>query len=190
MESEQNQLKPWKILKTQEVFVAKPWITLSVQQVALPDGKIVDDYYQIALQEYAVIVAQTTDGRIIIEQQYKHGLGRVSLTLPGGAIEPGEDPLAAAKRELLEETGYIAENWQSQGNFVNNANYGGGKAHIFTANNAQPVAAPQSGDLEEIKILLMTPEQILSAVQQGDVAILGAIAAIALALNPKLSPQT
>jgi ADP-ribose pyrophosphatase len=182
---EEDELKPWKVLKTQEVFVAEPWIRLAVQQVALPDGKVVDEYYQIVLQEYAVIVAQTVDGRVIMERQYKHGLRRVSLALPGGAIESGEEPLAAAKRELLEETGYTAENWQSLGSFVNNANYGCGKAHIFTACNAHLIAEPNSGDLEEMEILLMSPAQIMVAVHQGEVAILGAIAAIALALNPE-----
>lgn len=184
---EEDELKLWKVLKTQEVFVAEPWIRLAVQQVALPDGRIVDEYYQIALQEYAVIVAQTADGHIIMERQYKHGLKRVSLALPGGAIEPGEEPLTAAKRELLEETGYTAENWQSLGSFVNNANYGCGQAHIFTADNARLIAEPNSGDLEEMEILLMSPEQIVLAVRQGEVAILGAIAAIALALNPEFA---
>ncbi|MGA7933670.1 MAG: NUDIX hydrolase [Kovacikia sp.] len=189
MELEENRHKPWKVLKAEEIFTAEPWIKLSVQQVALPDGRTVDEYYQIALQEYAVIVAQTMDGRIILERQYKHGLRHVSLALPGGAIEPGEDPLTAAKRELLEETGYTAENWQSLGSFVNNANYGCGKAHIYTAQNAHFTAEPNSGDLEEIEVLLLSPEQVLMAVRQGEVAILGAIAAIALALNPEFLPQ-
>ncbi len=83
MEPNKKELQPWKVLKTQDVFVAEPWLKLSVQQVALPDGRIVDDYYQIALQEHAVIVAQTVDGRVIMEQQYKHGLRDISLVLPG-----------------------------------------------------------------------------------------------------------
>ncbi|SRR5579883_363386 len=180
-------LHPWKVLDTQEIFTAPPWIKLSVQKVGLPDGRIVEDYYQIALQEYAVIFAQTADGRVIMERQYKHGIGRVSLALPGGAIEPGEDPLVAAQRELLEETGYVTDTWQSLGCFVGSANYGCGKAHMFIARNAQYITAPNSGDLEEMEIVLLSPETLMTAIRQGEIVVLGAVAAIALALNPQFS---
>ena len=94
-----------------------PWIQLSVEQVRLPDGRVVDDYYRIKLPDYAMVFAQTTDGKIIMERLYKHGIGRVSLGLPAGLVHAGEDPLAGAQRELLEETGYEASEyilWDAQ----------------------------------------------------------------------------
>lgn len=183
-----NGLKPWEILKEAEVFAAPPWIKLSVQEVSLPDGRIIDDYYRIDLVEYVAIVLQVANGNVMMMRQYRQGLGRVSLVLPGGGIEQGEEPLAAAQRELLEETGYIALDWQSLGCFAVSANYGCGKAHIFAASNAQQVAEPNSGDLEETEFILMPPAEIIKAVQQGEVAVLGAVAALALALNPVFNP--
>ena len=85
---------------------------MSVQEVKLPNGRVVTDYFQVKLPEYSVIFAQTGDGMVAVERQYKHGLGWVSLTLPAGAIEKGEEPLDAAKRELLEERGCQCEDWE------------------------------------------------------------------------------
>lgn len=185
----QDRLEPWKILKNQELLVAEPWIKLSAQQVLLPDGRVVDNYYQIRLPEFAMIFARTLDGRVIMERQYKHGVGRVSLMLPAGILNEGEDPLSAAKRELLEETGYVSNDWQRLGCFVPNLNYGCGKAHLFMVRNAEPVATPDSGDLEEMEILLMTPEDVVDAVLSGEVVSLSTAATIALATNQVLSPR-
>lgn len=66
----------------------------------MPNGKVVDNFHQVAMPEYAVVVARTTDGRVIMERQYKHGVGKVSLLLPGGLIEAGEKSLLAAKRVM------------------------------------------------------------------------------------------
>jgi ADP-ribose pyrophosphatase len=184
-----SRLKHWETLKREEIFAAPPWLKLSVQQIRLPDGRIIDDYYQIDLQEYVALVVQVPDGSVMMMQQYRQGLGRVSLVLPGGGIEKGEDPLAAAQRELLEETGYVASDWQDLGCFTVSANYGCGKAYIFAAKNAQQVAEPNSGDLEDTEIVMMQPEKIVEAVSRGEVAALGAVAAIALALNPVFNPM-
>jgi ADP-ribose pyrophosphatase len=138
----------------------------------------------VRLLDYAGVFAQTVDGRIILERQYKHGVGRPSLVLPGGAINPGEDPLETAQRELLEETGYSAAEWYNLGSFVADANQLGSFAHLFLARQAQQIAEPNSGDLEEIEIVLMTPEEVVQAVHQGEVAVLGTMAGIAMALSP------
>ncbi len=177
-------LEPWKTLSTESIVEAPPWLTLSVEQVQLPDGRLVSDYYHIQLQDYVVIFAQVADGDVILLRQYKHGVGRVSLTLPGGGLAAGETPLAAAQRELLEETGYEAEDWRLLCPFVTSANYRCSQGYIFTANNARQIAEPNSGDLEEMEMVLMPPEQVIEAVQQGEIVVLSALTAIALALNP------
>jgi ADP-ribose pyrophosphatase len=184
MNSKKIRHTAWETIASQKIFEAKPWVKLSVLQVRLPDGSMVDDYYQVRLLDYAGVFAQTADGRVILERQYKHGVGRPSLVLPGGAIEHGEDPLITAQRELLEETGYVADDWQPLGSYVADANQLGSIAHLFLARNARQVTQPHSGDLEEIEIVLLTPEEIIHAISQGEVAVLGTIAGIALALNP------
>jgi ADP-ribose pyrophosphatase len=139
--------------------------------------------------EQAGVVAQTPDGRIIVERQYKHGIGRASLMLPGGALGDDEDALFAAQRELLEETGYVADEWKSLGSLVENANQGGATLHLFSAKNAHQVRRPESGDLEDIEILLMRPAEMIHAIHHGEVVVLGVVAAIALALDPVLASE-
>jgi len=177
-------MEHWKTLKQSDIYVADPWLKLSIQQVQLPDGKVVDDYYRIQMQDYVVIFAQVPDGCVILLNQYKHGVGKVSLTLPGGGLIKDEAPLAAAQRELLEETGYVAEEWRSLPSFITSANYRCSEGHIFVAQNAQKIAEPNSGDLEEMEVVLMPTDELVTAIHNGQVVVLGALAAIALALNP------
>ena len=88
-----KQLKIWKILEKRKCYEAPPWISHSVHKVSLPDGRVIDDFNQVEIPDYAVVVATTPGGLFILERQYKHGIGKVSLTLPGGTINAGEDPL-------------------------------------------------------------------------------------------------
>ena len=72
----------------------------------LPDGRQIDDFYTVRLPAYTVVVAITADQRVVAERHYRPGARQVTLTLPSGFLEPDEDPLRGAKRELLEETGF------------------------------------------------------------------------------------
>ena len=183
MVSGNDRFKPWEVLHSREIFSAPGRIRLCVQRVGLPDGRVVDDYYQVEMPNFAVIFALTADGPVILERQYKHGAGECTLTLPSGGLKEGEDPLEGAKRELLEETGYESDDWSPIGDFVVNMNQGCGKAYLFLARNARKVAEPDSGDLEEMEIVLIEPEAVLAAVKNGEVVSLSSAAAIALATN-------
>ncbi len=175
---------PWEVLNTKVVYSAPPWVRLAMDQVRLPDGRVVDGYHQVALPEFVIIVAHTPDGRVIVERLYKHGVGEVTLTLPGGMREEGKDPLVCARRELLEETGYASDDWRALGQFVENGTYGCGTAHVFLARNAVRIGDPAASDLEEIEMLLMTPRDVADAVRSGRIVVLSSVAAFALATNP------
>jgi ADP-ribose pyrophosphatase len=180
----------WETLARRVIYDAPPFLRLSVERVRLPDGRVVEDFHCLDKPDYALVVPRLADGRILLLRQYKHGPRAVGLHPPGGHLAEGEPPLAAVQRELLEETGYTADQWHSLGAFVVDANQGCGRAHFFLAENARPVATPCSGDLEDMQLVLLTPAQIRAAILAGVVNALGAIAALALALNRDLTPMS
>ena len=174
-------LRPWQVLARRLVADRWPWMRLWAEDILLPDGRVVEDFSIVEMRDHAVVVAVTPDGRIVAERNYKHGPRRVCLGLPAGYIEPGEDPLLAAQRELREETGYAAASWEHLGSFTEDGNRDCGTAHLYLAREARRVAEPDAGDLEEIEIVLFALPDLLAAAHRGDLAVLSSAAALALA---------
>lgn len=171
----------WETLRRREIVDERPWLRLWAEDLCLSDGRVVEDFFTIEAPDYVVVVALTPDGQVIVERNYKHGPRRVCLNLPAGYIESGEEPVAAARRELREETGYAADEWLPLGSFVENGNRGSGTGHLFLARGARQVAEPDADDLEELAIGVMTFAELLASVRRGDVAVLSIAAAIGLA---------
>ncbi|HXZ00706.1 MAG TPA: NUDIX hydrolase [Stellaceae bacterium] len=174
--------RPWRVLDRRLVLSLPPRLGVALERVALPDGRIVEDYVQIEMPSYATIYAETADRRVLCLRQYKHGPRRVSLTLPAGHVEPQEDARAAAERELLEETGYVAAEWRKLATFSNAGNQGCGQCHVFAAYGARAVQPPRPGDLEEMRLDLLPHAALGAALRGGDIAILGSAIAAALGL--------
>lgn len=162
-------LHPWQVLDSREVFSAPPWVRITRQRVRVQDGRVINDYHQVCLPNYATVAAFTPDGKLIFERMYKHGLGRVALFLPSGGIDDGEQPQVTAQRELREETGYEASRWTSLGHYIVNSNQGCGTAHLFVARDAIRVADPQSGDLESMQIELLSHGEAMKALRSGEI---------------------
>jgi ADP-ribose pyrophosphatase len=157
---------------------------VGVERVELPDGRIVDEFLWVKTRDFAIVVAVTPDGRVILERSYKHGPRRVATSLPAGYLEEGEAPLEAARRELREETGYEADEWKALGSFTVDGNYGVSTEHAFLATNARPVSdAGGSGhdDLEEIELLSVPLSDAIGLIGRGEVVQLSSAAALALA---------
>lgn len=171
----------WQTLARREVADCRPWVRLWAEDVRLPDGRVIADFAAIDLPDYVVVVALAADGRVVVERNYKHGPRRVCLNLPAGYLDPGEEPLAAARRELLEETGYAADEWAYLGSFANDGNRGCGRGHFYLARGARRVAEPDAGDLEEIAVDLLPLDALARATRDGEVAVLSIAAAIGLA---------
>jgi len=178
-----HEIKDWVMLRRRELFDATPWLRLWSETVRLPDGRVVSDYYTLEQPDYVVIFAVTDDRQVVGIWHYKHGPRRVNLGLPAGYVMSAEDPLTAARRELLEETGYQAETWQHLGTFAADGNRGAGQAHIYLAVDLRVVARPDPDDLEDIRIDLVNLSDLKQHLQNGSVATLGAATAIAIGLN-------
>ena len=173
----------WKTRSFEVLLDRPPWFEVLVEEVELPGGKIVSDYHQIRMPHYTAVFAVTKDQKIMVMRCYRHAVGEVTLTMPGGMLEVEEDPMAGIKRELLEETGYIAYQWQSLGTFWGNSTRGCGKYHLFFAKGAHQIQPPDSGDLEELELLLWKRSEVESAIDKGQVKSLGVITMLLLGLR-------
>lgn len=186
---------PWKNVSSRTLLNLSPWFSVVEDTVLLPSGRTADNYYRIEAPDSVLIHAVLPDGKVLMERQYKQCLGRVILTSPAGSVEKGESPLQAARRELLEETGYEADLWQSLGDFKIDGTRGVCTAHLFRAEALRYVAAPDTGDMEELEVVFMDLEQIAQSVRNREIALLPDLAMIGLAtsglfrgLFPKAEP--
>jgi ADP-ribose pyrophosphatase len=184
-------MRPWRTLSRRTLLSRPPWMEVGEERVGLPDGREVDGFLWVRTRDFVAMAAVTERDQVILIRSYKHGPRTVSLAVPAGYIEDGEEPLAAAKRELLEETGHTSDDWTSLGSYVVDGNYFVATEHIFLARAARKVSEPASGDLEEMEVVVVPLAEISDYVQRGEVVQLSSAAALAIAvqvLRPRASP--
>jgi ADP-ribose pyrophosphatase len=173
----------WELLAREVIVDQPPFLTVEQHTLALPDGQIIQDWQWLITPDYVNVLAETSNGRLLCLRQPKYGYEGLSLAPVGGYIDAGEAPLQAAKRELLEETGYEADVWIDLGQYRVDANRGAGMAHLYLARGARRVAAPDADDLEEQELVLLSPAELEAALVDGEVKVLGWATVIALALR-------
>ena len=133
--------------------------------VRLPDGSLAGREY--LLHPGAVmVVALTDDGQVVLERQFRYPLDRVMIEFPAGKLEPGEDPLACARRELQEETGYTASQWARAGATHNAMAYSNEIIHIYFAKGLQ--RGERSLDMGEfLDVFTASPQDLLAWCRDG-----------------------
>ena len=176
-------MKTWKTLSRTPILDTGKYLSVEYHTVELPDGQVITGWPWVITPDYVNVVAVTAEGRFLVFRQVKYGVEGTSLATVGGYIETGEDPLTAARRELLEETGCTAGDWQALGAYRVDANRGSGMAHFFLARGAQRVAERDADDLEEQQLLELTRSEIELALMRGEFKVLAWTAIIALALQ-------
>jgi len=172
----------WKTLARETVLDRGNFLRVEDHTVQLPDGRIIEHWPWVITPDYINVVVLTTDRQFLCFRQNKYSIEGTGLAPIGGYIEPGEEPLIAAKRELLEETGYEAAEWLSLGYYPVDGNRGAGTAHFYLAREARPVTQRHADDLEDQQLLLLDRAEVEAALIAGEFKVLPWAAIIALAL--------
>jgi ADP-ribose pyrophosphatase len=176
-------MKPLKTVSRETILEMGKFLTVEKHSVELPDGRVITDWPWVITPDYINVVAVTDDGKFPIFRQTKYSVEGTSLAPVGGYIDPGEDPLDAAKRELLEETGYEADEWKYLGTYSSDGNRGGGTAYFYLATGARFAGKIESDDVEEQELLLLSRAEVEAALDAGEFKVLPWTANIALALR-------
>lgn len=153
--------RKWKVLSSEYLY-RRPWLTVRHESLELPDGRRVPDYYVLEYPDWINVTAITRDGRFVLIDQYRHGLGETSYEIPAGVSEPSDaSMLAAAQRELAEETGYGGGQWRLLTTVAPNPATQNNLTHCFLATDVEPVGCQHLDPTEDLRVHLMTRREVL-----------------------------
>jgi 8-oxo-dGTP pyrophosphatase MutT (NUDIX family) len=175
-------LQNWKKLSSR-YLVKENWATLRVDSCQMPDGTLIDDYYVLEYPDWANAVAVTENNEIIIIRQYRHAAEKIITEIPGGCIDPGENPADAIKRELLEETGYAFSEIKFLGSLYANPSTAGNKTHMYLATGGRKIQEQHLDGREEINVELISIAKLQEMVLAGEFEQALHTSAVFFALN-------
>lgn len=173
---------PWEQLGSETAF-ADPHYRVRRDTVRLPSGRIVDDYLVGALSDYSLVAAVTAAGEVVLVRQWKQGVRRVELELPGGMIDEGETAAEAGARELREETGFVAASLELLGSFDVDASKAANQGHGFLAVGAERSHEPEPHEMEAPDVVLVPLADIARLIDRGQIRGAVSVAALLLTLR-------
>ena len=156
----------WKTLKS-EYIIKRPWLTARRDTVELPTGVVNDEYYVLEYPTWVNVIAVTNGGEYVFIRQYRHGLGETCMEIVAGVCEESEQPEAAARRELMEETGYAGGTWRELMTVSANTSTMTNLTHCFLATGVERAGGQHLDRTEDIEVHLLTEEEAF-ALLSGD----------------------
>jgi len=170
----------WEEIST-EHMIQDEWIDFRRSAYRFPDGSVFEPYYSYSRRDYVVIVASDEEGNYLCVRQFRHGIKEVTTEFPAGGIERNdgkqygndphskvsEDALEAAKRELLEETGYVSDEWRALLTVPSNATIADNYAYIFEARNCRKASGQKLDETEFLNVRKHSACEIEELISSG-----------------------
>jgi ADP-ribose diphosphatase len=159
-------LKPWKILGSKYLYKTNG-VALRIDQCEIPNGNIFEPYV-FECGTWVNVVALTKERNVILEKQYRHGVGKVMLEIPAGIMDTDdESPLQTAKRELLEETGYTSDHFIEVGKAYPNPATHNNLTYSYLALDVEQTGKQNLDVTEEIEVSLIPFDKLISMAKAG-----------------------
>lgn len=162
-------MEEWKIVKTEKLLDTQ-WVKVYKDAVELPNGMLVDDFCKVALNDASAIVGVDNQNNIILVKQYRYCCGGCSIEIPAGTFEMNDDDgLEVAKRELLEETGYVSDCWQYLGAVFESSAKLTNQTHLYFASNCRKIGEQNLDEAEEIQVIVVPLEKAIEMVMDNEI---------------------
>jgi len=173
----------WKIEKSEFVIKDK-WLKVRSDKCRMPNGQLVEPYYVLEYPNWVNVFGITKQKDVVLVKLYRHGIGKTIIELPSGIIEScDKSPIDAAKRELLEETGYISSNFIQTGIVSPNTSNHNNLTYCFLAKDLEFVQSPNLDETEEIETILIPFDQSIEMMKKGEFMQAMHVSSIYYALN-------
>lgn len=173
-------IEPWSIVKENKEYTT-PIFNLLKRSMKLEakDDSAEGDFYILDAPEWINVIALTPEEEVLLVEQYRYGIQQPTLEIPGGMVDKGEEPLEGAKRELLEETGYRSEKWNSLGKVSSNPAIMTNYTHMYVAEGCVFEGAENPDTHERINVHKMPVDDFWELVKDGTVHHAIVLAAVA-----------
>ena len=158
----------WKTLD-QRYIIKRPWLTARVDKVELPTGVVIDEYYVLEYPDWVNTIAITKDGKFVFVRQYRYAIGKTVDELCAGVVENGESPLEAARRELMEETGFGGGEWQEWMQISANPSSHTNIVHSFLAIGVERLGGQHLDKGEDIEVRVFTRNEVYDILCNGEI---------------------
>ncbi|MBU6281450.1 NUDIX hydrolase [bacterium] len=160
-------IRPWERLESETVWNCRVF-SLRRDRSRSPRTGDDHDFFVLDACDWVNVVPITPDDRVVLVRQYRHGVADFTLEIPGGMVDPeDESPQHAARREMLEETGYDSDDVVPLGQIHPNPAIQGNRCHTFLARGATLVAKPSFDGTEEAEVELVPVEDLPRLVAEG-----------------------
>lgn len=158
----------WKVLESTYLH-NEPWLTVRKDACEMPNGNVIPAFYVNEYPEWVNAFGLTKDGKVVMVQQYRHGIGSIETELPGGVAEKGETLQEAVEREMLEETGYRFEKLEYLGKICANPSTTNNYMHMYLATGGEKVAEQELDHSEEVDVLLLSVDEVKQMVRENKI---------------------
>ena len=156
----ENKEKKAEVLASEYLF-KRPWLTVRQDKIKLPNGIIIPEYYVLEYSDWVNVLAITKDKKFLMIRQYRHGSATTNYEFCGGCVDADdESPLAAAQRELLEETGYGNGKWRLNMKLSANPSTSNNWTYNFIAEDVELIGTQNLDGGECISVHLLSLDEI------------------------------